>query len=184
MSHVVDERLVSELARDLLTDVAPNELTIFPAVSRGFFASGGKIPDKKRDEALGFGLDASLITPYLLSALGAVTAYLADEVLKTFKDEAAEVLSNMIKKLFKKKKKKDGDAQPDATEVLPEAERVQAAQGQTVAEPPVAGESLALTAEQASKAHRLALERAEALGLPSDKAKFLADAIVGSLVVA
>jgi hypothetical protein len=155
MDDRIDPDLVTDLARDLVIQVAPNELPVFNAVSKAFFASGGKVASKPKDETLGFGLEFAMLTPYILSALGAVVSYVVNEVLSSAKEEASGVISSRIKKLFSK----DKPAEEAGVEPF------------------------SLSQEQASRAHKLAQERAESLGLETEQAKFLADAIIGSLVV-
>jgi len=73
MPYSVQDQLVSELARNLVANTAPQELPLFRPVSEAYF----KDPDGTlkgqpgKDETLGFGVGeaATFITPIVLAVM-------------------------------------------------------------------------------------------------------------------
>ena len=81
MERVEDEELVRELAQIALSEVAPEELAIFDETADEFFADpDGVLSPEHRDEAVGFGLDAALATPFVLAVVMPVVQYLVATV--------------------------------------------------------------------------------------------------------
>jgi hypothetical protein len=163
---VPERGLVEELAKQALAEVAPEELAIFDETAdeyhrdpSGVFASG-------RDEAVGFGLDLALLTPYLLAMSGAVLSYLANTVAKAAKRESEPLIAEWIHRLFRRK---HGQQDPD---------------GHGTEKPAVEEPEVRLSAEEVEQVREVALARARDLKLPAEKARLLADAIIGGLNVA
>ena len=149
-----DERtLITELAQRAVHRVASAELAIFPEMAADYFRN----PDQalnapRRDEAVGFGLDLALATPYLLAiatvAVQTVTATLSGAV----QAEGMPAARSLVRRVFR------------------------------LSAPAEDGEPMLLSADQARQIRDRALGQARALGLPEAQAGLLADAVVGGLV--
>ncbi|MCQ3954860.1 MAG: hypothetical protein DPW15_16610, partial [Chloroflexi bacterium] len=75
-------QLVGELSRDMLSEVAPQELPLFRAASQTYFKNPNAAPRIGGDDMLGFGAGEtmSLFAPYVLPAVAEVVKYLAGEI--------------------------------------------------------------------------------------------------------
>jgi hypothetical protein len=156
-----ERALLEDLVRSALEDAAPEELVIFDDTAAEYFRDPDAVLNpKRRDESVGFGLDAALLTPYLLAVAAPVVGFLVDVVVKTVKDETAPVVQDLVRRLFRK--------------VVPSTGAATHAEGARDA----------LTSDQAAEVRRIALSRAADLGLPDPQARLLADSVVGGLVVA
>jgi hypothetical protein len=158
-----DRDLLEELARTILEQSAPEELVIFEETSEEYFRDpDGVLHPARRDEALGFGLDLALLTPYVLAVATPVLTFLLQTVAAAAKEEATPRVRELVRRLFNRAGEK-ADQRPA---------------------PPADGEPPALTADQAREVREVALARATDLGLPAEQARLLADSVVGGLVVA
>lgn len=163
---VPDRDLVEELARQALADVAPEELAIFDETAEEYHQDPeGVLTASGRDEAVGFGLDLALLTPYLLAMSGAVLSYLVNTVGKAAKKESDPLISDWVHRLFRR-----GHRKPEAGDTDQ--------QSSTSEEPEVH-----LSAAEVEEVREVALARAHDLKLPAAQARLLADAIVGGLNV-
>ena len=150
--------LVAEIAKDLLTEVAPQERALFRATSEMYFKNPEKMQTAQgaKDEMLGFGVSDAmeLITPALLAISGDVIRFLWEEATKAMKGESTEWIAFTVKSWFGKvrNEKKDEKKAP----------------------PP-------LTPEQLEQVRKIAIRKAKQLKLSEKNTKMLADAIVGSL---
>jgi hypothetical protein len=152
-------QLVTHLSRDIVTQMAPEELPLYPVISEAYV----KDPEKtlrgqiSKDEDLGFGVAeaAVLLTPVVLEVMKSVVMFLWAEVAKGVKQESTRLIGDSIKSMFKKYVPADTH------------------QGQ------VPG----LTSEQLAQVRLLALEKARQLSLTEDQALLLSDSIVGSLTI-
>jgi hypothetical protein len=158
-----DRALLEELARTVLEHSAPEELVIFDETSEEYFRDpDGVLHPARRDEALGFGLDLALLTPYVLAVATPVLTFLLRTVADAAKEEATPRVRELVRRLFNRS---EGDRGGQGT-------------------PASDGAPVALTAEQAREVREVALARATDLGLPAEQARLLADSVVGGLVVA
>ncbi len=156
---VVDRALVEELARSVLEQAAPEELVIFEETAQEYFDDPQAVLDpKRRDEAVGFGLDVALLTPYVLAVATPVLTFLLDAVVTAAKSEAKPVVGDLVRRLFRRLRPGPDPGPADDAPV-------------------------ALTAEQSAQVREVALARATDLGLPEAQARLLADSVVGGLVV-
>ena len=96
-----------------------------------------------------------LLTPVALATLNEVVMFVGGEVKKSAQGEGAAWIQQAIKAVFKKFR------QPEADDKKKPA---------------------ALTPEQLAQVRKIAFNKARLLKLPEDRAKILADAVVGSLV--
>ena len=160
----VERDLVDELARSVVRQVAPEELVLFDETAVDYFRDPGRqLSASGRDEAVGFGLDLALLTPYVLAAGTVVVRFLAaaisDAVRDEVRDELKPVVAGPVRRLFR---------------------RDDLAGHRTAAEHDPA---LTVTAGQAREVRRIALQQARKSGLDDEKASLLADAFVGALLV-
>jgi hypothetical protein len=152
--------LVTQLAAVVLEQAAPEELAVFDETAEEYFRDPEDILDPhRRDEPVGFGLEASLLAPVVLSVASYVVQFVVATVRDAAKDEARPVIISLVRRVFRR----PGQKQPNDTDAA------------AAPEP--------LTDEQARTVRRIAYERAQALGVPESTAAVLADAVVGGVVV-
>lgn len=150
-----EQALVSELAELAIDGVAPEELPVFEETAAEYFkdpsvtlAAGG------RDEAVGFGVEFALLTPYVLAVVTPVVRSLASLLEEELREQVRPSVAALVRRVFRR----SGSA------------------GRMEGEP-------ALTPTQAGEVWSVAKARAGELGLDADRAELLADAIVGRLLV-
>ncbi len=149
----LERELATELARAGAVDAAPEELVLFDVTAEDYWADPQAVLDpKRRDEAVGFGIDAALVTPLLLAIATPVVRYLAAQAGEAIKEAAGPRLTGLLRRWLRLE-----DAPPAGAD-----------------EP-----SVTLTAEQAGHVRDIALEQATALGLEEGQARLLADAVAG-----
>lgn len=149
-----DEALVTELASLVIERMAPDELAVVPLVARDYFADPAEtLGSRGRDQALGFGLDLALMTPYALAVatpvvqyLGSLATSIAQDVVK---DEAKPLVHDVVRQMFRRRPQ-----QPTA---------------------------VMLTPEQVDRVHERSYRIALALDMPDDQARLLADALAGTV---
>jgi hypothetical protein len=106
MGDLWSQELEAEFARVVVAQLSPEELPLFGAKSRAFFAD----PKRARatrgggDEVLGFGLSeaAGLLTPAVLAAACHLASYLTEEVGKAFAKAGVDFVVNEVKRLFRR----------------------------------------------------------------------------------
>jgi len=160
-----DPTLVSDIARGIIEDVAPDELPMFGMASRAYLknptlvtAGGGAA-----DEMLGFGGgEIEMLTPVIFSVTSAVVSFLLAAVVSAAKSETESVVKAQVRQMFKR--------------LTPATA--------TVAATPAAAAPIALTREQLIEVRRVAYDAAAGSGLPANQAALLADATVGQLAIA
>jgi hypothetical protein len=159
MTSTDQNQLIADLARDIVAQIAPQELPLFRATSAAYFKNPEKALKKQtgKDEMLGFGAGemVPLLTPVVLAVITEVVTFLTVEVKKAVAAESASLISEQVKNLFKK--------------FHPEGEIGQRDPAQ-------------LTHEQLARVHKLAYERFLQLKLPETQADRLADAITACLI--
>lgn len=159
MDNQTTNQLVSDISRDVLSEVAPQEMPLFRAASQAYFKNPNTTPTQKTgdDDMLGFGAGeaVTLLTPYLLPATAEVIKFLAEEVKKAVSEEGASLIGEKVKSLFKKYRNPD----ESKNKVPP------------------------LTAEQLAQVQAIAMKEARRLRLSDKNTKLLANAIAGSLAV-
>jgi hypothetical protein len=158
--------LVGELARVVVGRVAPDELGLFEETAADYFRDPGLVlRTGTRDEAVGFGLDLALLTPYALVAGTAVVHFLVAVVSDAVHDEVRDELRPAVAGQIRRLLRRDDPAAADnrKSEVEDRVPR--------------------MTAEQAREVRRVALQQATRSGLDEEKAALIADAFVGALLV-
>jgi hypothetical protein len=157
MQNAVDPTFITDIARDVLAELAPQEIPIFPAASRAYFADppAALKQYRSKDNALGFGVDPLLVslTPFVLHTLLETFQFLTDIAKKAVEAGLAKEIPEIVKAMFRKFHS---------------------------SEPPAA---LVLTKEQTRLIHENILESAKRLRFPPDKARSLADAIIARLAM-
>jgi len=168
MAEDMEQQLVADLARIVVAETSPQELPLFRAHSEAYFKDPASALKRQggKDEMLGFGMGEAmtLLTPIALAVASEVVKFVLDEVGKSLKKEGADLIGDVIKRLFKRVRAPgEGRSGHDA--------KAQEA-------PPV------LTPEQMAQIRRLAFDKARQLNVPETQAGLLADAVIGSLAVA
>lgn len=161
MAEPLDNQLIADLARDIISQTAPQEMPLFRANSEAYFKNPDKaLAGKKgKDEMLGFGAGEAvvLLTPVALAVTTEAVKFVVEEVKKSVKDESSSLIGETVKKMFKKfrpEQKKEEKKTPPS-----------------------------LTPEQLERVREIALQKARQLKLSEARAKLLADAVAGSLAV-
>jgi hypothetical protein len=97
-----DERsLISELARRAVETAAPEELVLFAETADDFFRDPeASVRMDAREEAVGFGLELAMLTPYVLAAATAVVELLAAVVQESVKEEAKAPITQLLRRLL------------------------------------------------------------------------------------
>jgi hypothetical protein len=158
--------LTGELARAVVGRIAPEELGLFEETEADYFRDPRLVLRAgRRDEAVGFGLDLALLTPYVLMVGAVVVHFLAGVVSDAVGDEVRDEIKPVIAGRVRRLLRRDDPAAADR----PEAGGHDRAQG--------------VTAEQAREVRQVALRQARQSGLDDEKAALLADAFVGALLV-
>lgn len=156
MIDSAQDQLMAAVARNLVEQMAPKELPLFPIISREYFAHPERLPQGRdgEDEMLGFGTgEVVALSAVILPIIAEIVHFLADEVKKSIKEQSAERIHETVKKYFNTA----GDEQEEETE------------------------SLALTAEQMVWIRKRILRKCRQMKLSEMRAQLLADAVIGSL---
>jgi hypothetical protein len=93
------------LARELVRNVAPQELPLFEAVTEAYFAKNATEVTKARgssEETLGFGLGeiGGFLTPVALFVATSVVDFLKDALSQSLKDTTDTAINGLIAKIF------------------------------------------------------------------------------------
>jgi hypothetical protein len=157
---VADRQLITDLSRDLVAAVAPQEMPVFRPVSTAYFDDPERLTRgaRGRDDMLGFGVGevSVFLTPVALAVMTEVVAYLKGELARLLAHEASASVEDLVKALFRRFRP------PDA-----ESRRIPG-----------------LNREQLTEVRRIAFKKAREMHIGEERAGLLADATVGSLVLA
>lgn len=109
-------QLIADVARDIIIHTAPEELPLFRATSAAYFNNADKLlkGQKDKDELLGFGAGeaVSLLTPYALIVVSEVIRFVTMQVQQSFATASADIISDIVKKLFRKVQPEENNLQP------------------------------------------------------------------------
>src|SRR5262245_23673572 len=144
--------ITAELARDMLTELAPHELPLFQPISQAYFADPQRAgAGSGKDEMLGFGVAGAeaLVTPALLAIVSQVVAFLFEQVKQTASQEGSTLAVAWVRWVF-------GQARPPAA-----AGTVAAA---------AAGVPAGLTLAQIARVREIVMKRAAELKVAPAKA--------------
>jgi hypothetical protein len=198
MDEMSQEQLVAVLAREMVVQVAPQELPLFRATSQAYFQNPNKLfqGQSPKDEMLGFGAGGAvtLLTPFILSILTEVVKYLASEFASTLKSEGAGYINEMVKASFQKFRRQpqaeaaatgevDADGGGDQIKPVPIENAADSQTQGGLAQGSVAPGEGGLSKEQLAQIYEIALKKARELKLSESKATLLADSVVGSLAL-
>lgn len=154
-----DESLIRDLARPLVTTIAPAEKDLFEILSDAHFARPGGYADADADQKTGplaFGLPefTVLLTPIMLAAMTEAVKYVVGRLMAT----GTKVTAREIRRLFAA------------------ARRTPAANPQPISA--AADVSISLTPREWAEVHRIVEEVARRGGAVADHARLIADAAV------
>ncbi len=109
MEPRVDDDLVVDVARTVVAQAAPHELPLFRATANAYLRDPDGVEKAQKDEMLGFGVDSLVaLTPCVLAVTRAIVEFVAGEVSKALKDEGANVIQRVVRRLFGKTESGDG----------------------------------------------------------------------------
>ena len=149
---------VAEVARDVIRQLAPEELVVFDSVAEAWLADGRlQRPGKPPGASAGFGLEEVLLTELTFPIIAAAVG---------------EVLAGAAEERIQKRAKRRAERQAAAVQ---QGDRARAAQRSGVAARDV------LTGEQALAVRDACERHARTFGMSAAKSKSLADAVLGSL---
>ena len=154
MRDIDADQCVVEIARDLIAQAAPQELSLFEDTSEAYFANPSRMlkGQEGQEEALGFDIVSSasalLLTPAALAIVDQVTRMIVDRVAES------GTVSKLLQKLHLTRRAPEKVTLP-----------------------------LNLTPEQIKQVHQVALEKAKQCNLPEAQAELLADSLVGKLAM-
>src|SRR5574341_276932 len=158
MPDDIDNPLIAEVAKYLVSTLAPEELPLFRANSEAYFKNPEKALARQpgKDDLLGFGDGEAIVfvTPIVIAVTSDVVKFVAEEVKKSAQAEGTTLIGDTVKAMFKKLHPPDN---------------------QNKKTPPP------LTAEQLTQVRAIAFKKARQLKLSEDRARILADSMVGSL---
>ncbi|MFI7602517.1 hypothetical protein [Actinoplanes sp. NPDC049681] len=152
---VLDRDLVQALTAAALAASAPEELPILDETAEEYFADPDAVlHPRRRDEAVGFGVDLALLAPYTLAIATPVVQFLFETVASEAQNAARPFVAQAVRRLLRR-------PADDA--------------GGTGATP--------LNPRQARRVREIAYDRARYLGLPEAQCVLLADSVAGAILV-
>jgi hypothetical protein len=159
MSEPADPQLVTEIARGIIAELAPEELPMFGLASQAYVSDPRRLSaSADDDEMLGFGggTQLELLTPVVLTVASGVVSYLLSTVFAAAKAEGQVLIQQQVKQLFKRFHAPEPDTKAPVT----------------------------LTRDQLIEVRRVAYEIATRSGVTAAQAALLADSTVGQLAIA
>lgn len=162
MDNSNQNQLTANIARDIVSQMAPQEIPLFRANSELYFKDPQKALKSQEgsDDMLGFGTGEAVayLTPIILTVSFEVVKFVTEEVKKSLKTESTNAINEAVQRMFKKFRPipVTGQAEDPAPTML--------------------------TVEQLREVHQRAFEKACQLRLSEAKARQLADSLVGELV--
>lgn len=98
-----DQRqIVALIAQRAARAEAPEELVLFDEMADEFFAAPDAVTrGNGRDEAVGFGLDLAMVTPYLLAMASAAVGAVGTMVRDAVTEQGSEALGGAIRRLLR-----------------------------------------------------------------------------------
>jgi hypothetical protein len=159
MNELAYKELITDIAHDLIAQIAPQELPLFRPTSEAYLRNLGQgfTPRHATDDMLGFGLDTAItfLTPVVLAVATEAVKFLAEKVKESVKEASGELVTKFVKELFNR---------------IPPA-------GEDKSTP------LVLSQEELVQLRQLMVETAKHLRLPKEKTGLLVNAIMGRLAV-
>ncbi|WP_282793216.1 hypothetical protein [Streptomyces sp. CC224B] len=165
--------MITEIARDVVEQVAREELPLFSAVSRAYFADPRRALSAKgtRKAPLGFGSEAVefILTPVVLAATAKAVECVADIVLQRTTGEGAGAA---LRRVFRLGQRPSGGAAADVT-------APNAASGTAPGAAPGAADAVALRPEDIEQLRHVVEATLRDCGTAPESARVIADAIIG-----
>ena len=128
-----EDALVRELAQQVLETTAPEELAIFDVTAEEYFADPqGVLDAENRDEAVGFGVELALITPYILAVAKPVIQLLATMVGDAVQKEGQPSVNGFIRRLLGRREPGSPAADPLTHDQLALVRKVALERGQLI----------------------------------------------------
>lgn len=156
LSPAEHRALVQDLAAAVVEELDPDELAVFDETADEYFRDPQAVLNpKRRDEAVGFGIDAALITPIVLAVAGPVVEFLTGVVVQAVGEGVKPTLVRVLRRVLR----------------LDDAGA------------PSPGEVPRLTQEQVEHVRSIAYARACDVGLEENRARLLADSVAGGVRV-
>ena len=95
----VGQELIGEISKELVTQIAPEELDMFDELLQDHFADP-TVPAAS-DDALGFGGEMIVaMTPVIAGIMGVVVQFLLDEVIKAVKQESSNLIAQKVRAIL------------------------------------------------------------------------------------
>jgi hypothetical protein len=188
MSTTPYDDLIAEVGRDLVNEIAPQEMVLYEANSQAYFDDPKKAlqPQSRREAKLAMGggvAGATFLTPIILAVLSDVAVYIGGKIKESAQAESGDLIADTTKELFKKfRPAKKSDASPAPKEQAEAEPMTTAAEAPAPSPEEIPTPTIRLTAEQLKEIHEVAYAKAIALHKEEDMARLLADAVVGQLV--
>jgi hypothetical protein len=158
MDTAAERNLIRDVSRDVLAQLAPNELPLFTTISAAWFADpqAAQKASRNGDAALGFGPDpfSVLFAPLVLQVVSELLPMLGNIALKATETVIGEEVSIAVRKMFRHG---DADAPADAAPIL--------------------------TSKELGEVHRHVIAAGKRLRIEPAQAQRLADAVVAQFVM-
>jgi hypothetical protein len=156
MADQAERDIIAEMSRDVVAEVAPDELPLFGMNSTAYFKNPKKALESRegQDDTLGFGIElvVPLLTPIVLAVVTDVINHLEQTLSSHLASGAEGAISGRLRSVFKR---------PDGGAAAPAQ----------------------LSPAQLAEVRDIAFRKARQLKLPETQAAMLADSVVGGLVV-
>lgn len=121
-------QLIADVVRDIIVQTAPEELPLFRATSTAYFKNADRVlkGQMSKDELLGFGAGeaVTLLTPYVFVVVTEVVRFVIVEVQKSVATESANLISDIVKKLFKRVRPEENNLLPLTSAQLAQVDKV------------------------------------------------------------
>jgi hypothetical protein len=151
------QKLIQEMSKDIVIEVAPEELDIFDELVMEYFQdpTPPQVQSSQKDDPLGFGIEETLIaiTPAAAAVANIVINHILTEFIKITESESSEAVKGKIKALFHSGNK-DQTNNPTP-----------------------------LTKDQLENIRKVARNQAIRHGVKADKADKIANALIGRLAL-
>jgi hypothetical protein len=159
MDHTAANAHLAEFGRELVAELAPHELDVFPLVCDAYFRdpAGVERARGRRDDILGAGIEPGVVflTPVVLAVLSEIVRFLGEQLRKVLAEEATKAIRAVLNRLL----------------------------GRQVNDTPAPGPEPRLPDDLVRRVHDLVLTVARKLQLPEREARLLADTVVAHLIL-
>jgi hypothetical protein len=136
MDSRAGDTLSGELAWQVVGRLAPDELAVFGPVAEEYFADPQAVlSPARREEAVGFGLDLAMLTPYALAVAGSVVTWLVATVSTAAREESEALVTSWVRGLFRRTAAPAPAVPPLSDEQARTVRRIAVQQGRAVGLP-------------------------------------------------